>query len=296
MPQWFRFYNEAVDDRKLKKIARDAEQPFITVMGAWAMILAFANNDHDRGYMLYAEDVPMSRDDIVHELSDGIDEAAASRILFEFETMGMIAPDTEAGAYIVTRFAKRNYESDHSAERVRRHRARKKREAQQDQAEPERQGNGDANNDVTPCNGYSNAPDTETESETDPSVANATDAAAPPPKPGNGKPARPKRKKDPPPAAVERFREATNRYPNKALWSGIAEVVGEKDADLERWHKTCLAYVAVGWNPGNVKNMLTYYQRGEIPGNDGRGMQSRAGPPPPQAAAAGPYQELDDYA
>jgi hypothetical protein len=75
------------------------------------------------------------------------------------------------------------------------------------------------------------------------------------------------RKRTPPvktetPEAVEAYRRATQRYPNKATWSVISETVGE---DVARWEKTVGAYVLMGWNPANVSGMLEYFKRGEIP-------------------------------
>lgn len=64
------------------------------------------------------------------------------------------------------------------------------------------------------------------------------------------------------PEAVEAFRRATQRYPNKATWAVIAETVGE---NISRWEQTVGAYVLMGWNPANVANMLDYFKRGEIP-------------------------------
>ena len=75
-----------------------------------------------------------------------------------------------------------------------------------------------------------------------------------------------KRKKTPTPEAVRVFRENAHRYPPKAWYSKIAEVVGEDPADLELWGQIVLAYIGLGWNPGNVKNMLAYYEKREIPG------------------------------
>lgn len=67
------------------------------------------------------------------------------------------------------------------------------------------------------------------------------------------------------PLAVESFRKASHRYPDKATWQAITEGVGEAPADLERWERTVAAYVLIGWNKTNVANMLDYFRRGAIP-------------------------------
>jgi hypothetical protein len=71
----------------------------------------------------------------------------------------------------------------------------------------------------------------------------AANAGPPPPKPP---PKRAKTKaKDPPPPAVASFRASLHRFPAKPLWPGIVEVVGDDPDDLERWEKTCTAWLAI---------------------------------------------------
>lgn len=102
-------------------------------------------------------------------------------------------------------------------------------------------------------------------------------ADAPPPSP----PEQPKpkaKKKTPTPEAVKVFRENAHRYPPKAWYSKIAEAVGDDPTDLEFWGRVVLAYVGLGWNPGNVKNMLEFYGRQEIPTTKGQQGKARSGP------------------
>ena len=66
------------------------------------------------------------------------------------------------------------------------------------------------------------------------------------------------------------FRENAHRYPPKAWYTKIAETVGEKPEDLEFWGQVVLAYIGLGWNPGNVSNMLAYYEKREIPVTKGQ--------------------------
>ena len=42
--------------------------------------------------------------------------------------------------------------------------------------------------------------------------------------------------------------------------------MGEEESSLQLWEDVVFAYIGMGWNPGNVKNMLTFFEKGEIPG------------------------------
>lgn len=96
-------------------------------------------------------------------------------------------------------------------------------------------------------------------------------ATAPPSEPKS----RRKSSKAKTPEAVKVFRENAHRYPVKAWYDDIVEAVGEEPADLELWGQIVKAYVGLGWNPGNVKNMLAYYEKREIPAT--KGQQGKGG-------------------
>ena len=65
--------------------------------------------------------------------------------------------------------------------------------------------------------------------------------------------------------AVKIFRENAHRYPAKSWYEDVARAVGEKETDLEFWGQVVHAWVGMGRNPTNVKGMLDYYARREIP-------------------------------
>jgi DNA mismatch repair ATPase MutL len=90
----------------------------------------------------------------------------------------------------------------------------------------------------------------------------------------------PKAKKPPTPEAVKVFRENAHRYPPKAWYDDIVEAVGEESADLELWGQVVKAYIGLGWNPGNVKNMLAYYEKREIPATKGQQNKGNASSAP----------------
>lgn len=67
------------------------------------------------------------------------------------------------------------------------------------------------------------------------------------------------------PPAIKVFRENAHRYPAKSWYTEVDDVVGRSPPDLELWGKVVKAYVGNGWNPTNVRNMLDFFKRREIP-------------------------------
>lgn len=81
---------------------------------------------------------------------------------------------------------------------------------------------------------------------------------------------KPKRTKNPTPEAVKVFRVNAYRYPAKSWYDDVAKTVGEDPQDLERWGQVVKAWVGEGWKPTNVRGMLDFYERNEIPPGTGR--------------------------
>ena len=73
-----------------------------------------------------------------------------------------------------------------------------------------------------------------------------------------------------PPPAVTAYREVARRFPDKELWSDIAGAVGESETDLVLWREVVHGYVASGWNKLNIKAMLDYFKRREVPNINGK--------------------------
>jgi len=117
------------------------------------------------------------------------------------------------------------------------------------------------------------SPNPSPDSPEDPPTAGASAPPTPPPR----KHKQTARKSKPPlPEAVKVFQENAHRYPAKSWYTDVAETVGEESADLEFWGRVVKAYVGLGWNPTNVKNMLDFYQRREVPPGN-KGEQPHAG-------------------
>ena len=181
--QWFRFYTEAISDKKLRRIARDNNESMAHVIGVWTIVLSMASDSPERGKLLISDEVPATIDDI--------NDAAGCNVTATFQKLlvtGLVTvtvTDDGQNVYEVPAWERRQFESDSSATRVRRHRERKK--AAQN----------DAN--VTPAKRYSNAPDTDTDTDTEGDNLPFTDP--PPPAPKKSKPA----PKESNPAQAEMF-------------------------------------------------------------------------------------------
>jgi len=251
MAQWFRFYSETTTDRKIDRICRATNQNKATIIGAWSIIMALASDSPIRGAVLLTEDHPFTLEDIAAEL--GLDDELTARIVNQFIDFSMM--HQEAGIFYLTNWDKRQFASDDSTERVRRY-----RERQRTQDEHE------CNSDETLQGRDGNAPETETETETEPEAETEKRGATAPPAP----PKRSRRTKDPPPPAVQRYRSVTNLYPEKALWPGIAQVVGDDPNRLNQWEGIITSWLACGWNKRNVKGMLECLVEERIPGDGHR--------------------------
>ena len=77
------------------------------------------------------------------------------------------------------------------------------------------------------------------------------------------------KKRTPHTPAFKTFAEITGYYKITKYWrTKMAKVVGEEKADLELWAAVIKGWTGKGWFEGNVKGMLEFYTRGEIPGKD----------------------------
>jgi hypothetical protein len=85
------------------------------------------------------------------------------------------------------------------------------------------------------------------------------------PEPQPQKPTRRTRQADPPPPAVQIYREVARRYPDKSLFEAIDRAVGRDPSALDHWRNIVTHWIACGWSKINLDGMLDYFQRNEIP-------------------------------
>lgn len=128
---WFRFYVEAVNDRKLRRLPPETRWLFVACLAA-------ARQSCIPGYLLVSERDPMDVDDLMDfaymtrkQVTEGISSLLDA---------GVIDVDPDLGAWFLPSWNDRQFESDNSAERMAKHRR--------------------SDADVTP-------PETETETDTD---------------------------------------------------------------------------------------------------------------------------------
>jgi len=145
---WFRLYSEMLSDRKLARAARLAGCERATAVGVWVGMMCLASESSERGKLLLAPGVPFSGTDIAEEVGCG--EETVAGLLDAFARLEMVA--WEGDALAITHWGERQYESDKSTARVRKHRARKKQGGNVSETLPERS---------------RNAPDTDSDTDTE---------------------------------------------------------------------------------------------------------------------------------
>ena len=252
---WFRFYSDAINDRKFRRIAYETQQPVATVLGIWVIVLSIASESPVRGALLIGP-LPVNENDISMAAGCNVSETFQ-----KFCETGLVTQVD--GIWCVSAWDKRQYASDVSSDRVKAYRERVK-SGQNGQNPP----------DVTPVKRYSNVTvtpsDTDTDTDTDnkESVAYSVEVIAPqaarPTKTSNKKVRAPKA---PPPAEIALVRTITNRYPDKALWDQIITAVsGKTETDIRAAYTT---WVARGFNPTNYAWLLEWVPNG-IPAAPGR--------------------------
>ena len=112
-------YTEVLTDSKIGKVCQMTAQPLATVLGVWVALLCRANDSPERGTLLIAANYPVTIEDLAMQC--GIDIDTVEAILEKFKSLCMIVQ--EAGVYHVTNWDKRQFSSDVSTPRVRKHRA-----------------------------------------------------------------------------------------------------------------------------------------------------------------------------
>ena len=110
---WFRFYVEALHDPKLRRMTPARRW-------AWVAVLAAARSSCRPGVLLVSERQPMDDHDIADLAAMPVREVR--KALEAMEAAGMIHRG-EGGAWHVSRWADRQFESDDITERTRKHRS-----------------------------------------------------------------------------------------------------------------------------------------------------------------------------
>lgn len=146
---WFRTYVEMFSDRKIRRLSPAQRWLWTAMMGA-------ARQSPDPGRLLVAEGLPMTRAELADYAAVREREIGPALTLMEQLGMVLVEPD---GVITLPNFPKRQFESDSSSERVRKHRS--------NTADSDDVGTLQPSSKERSMNGRRNAPETETETETE---------------------------------------------------------------------------------------------------------------------------------
>lgn len=119
---WFRLYSEITRDRKIDMISREAQIPKCIVIGAFVMMMCFANESPERGVLLITNDIAYTPHDLMLEL--GLDSPTFVKINATLVRYGMIAWIDDR--CIICNWKKRQAKSDDSYKRVTKYRERQR--------------------------------------------------------------------------------------------------------------------------------------------------------------------------
>lgn len=247
---WFRFYSDAINDRKFRRIAFETQQPVATVLGIWTIVLSIASESPVRGALLIGP-LPANENDVSMAAGCNVSETFQ-----KFCETGLVTQVD--GIWCVSAWDKRQYASDASSDRVRAYRERVKNgQNPPDETLQERY----TDVSVTPPEYRVQIQSTDTEKRE--SVVSVVEGVAPQAaralKPAkSSKPA-----KAPPPPEIETVRTVTGRYPDKALWESIVTASAGKTADDVREAYT--AWVGRGFKPTNYAWLLEWVPNGIPP-------------------------------
>ena len=122
---WYRFYSEMLNDRKISFVRQVTGKPRVIIVGAWATILALANDSPIRGALLLAEDIPVTIEDLAMQTDLEVEDVQA--LVDNFQHLKML--EVVNSTFYVSNWGKRQFANDISTERVQRWRERQKEEA-----------------------------------------------------------------------------------------------------------------------------------------------------------------------
>jgi hypothetical protein len=265
---WFRAYPEAAYDPKFRVVSAQSGLPYLMVFGAWWNILCIAGSSPVRGSLYVTAMKRYSNGDVAMMLQVSNDECNA--ILKTFIDLDMLEVD-EHGGYRVKNWEKRQFVSDNSSERVKRHRKKAKR---QDGNANETLHGRYSNDDVTPPDTES---DTDTEAEEEGETAPSSSSPSPIP---DWIPETPIEAKDHP--GIQVYERVAGRVPGSRDYKTVVETV--RFLARNRSPDELVDYLAPFWlawssrktrdgrpyAAGNIAWLTEWAVNDEIPRDDGR--------------------------
>ena len=113
---WFRFYTEALSDRKLRRLRPEHRW-------LWVAVLGTARMSRTPGALYVGELDPMSAEDLADIAALPVKDVRSG--MAAFVESGMLNVDPQ-GAWVVARWNDRQFESDLSTERTQKHRSKER--------------------------------------------------------------------------------------------------------------------------------------------------------------------------
>lgn len=111
---WFRFYVESMRDPKIRRLS--PSQRWL-----WTSVLSAARESCIPGWLMVSVKTPFSCGDLADYAGMKLREVETG--LGVMDGIGLIEWDTNLGAWMVPKFSERQYESDTSTQRTRKHRS-----------------------------------------------------------------------------------------------------------------------------------------------------------------------------
>jgi hypothetical protein len=244
---WFRVYNEMLHDRKLAKAAKAAGLDKVSMIGIFVALLCIANESPVPGALYVTLHERFGNDDVTNELEiDGATWEKARDALIRYEMLEIVD-----GVFWVKNWGKRQFKSDVSTQRVRKHRQKN-----------------DGNGNETFHGRFGNAPEAEAESETEAEVNAAASAD------DLWTPETPLEAQQNPQIRI--FREVTGRLPGKRDYRTVVETIHFLAASHGDELTDYLAPYWLAWSgrktqtgrpydPGNIAWLTEWAVNGEIP-------------------------------
>lgn len=111
---WFRWYCETMGDLKLRRLPPDQRW-------VWAGVLSLARSSPIAGHLMLSDSVAATIEDVAEYC--GVPVKTARQAVDAFTAMGMLTVEPSLGCLMAPKFAERQYESDDSNARSKRHRS-----------------------------------------------------------------------------------------------------------------------------------------------------------------------------
>jgi hypothetical protein len=225
---WFRYYSETTYDEKFDYVAEITQLPKMLIIGTWDTLLSLANRSPVRGELRLTEKIWHST--VTLQKVTQLDTVTLTKIIDALFEIEVLSHAKENGHLIIANWGKRQFASDSSAERVRKHREKKRLETLQKQ--------------------NSNAPDTDTDIDTD-----IKDSPPPAEKPKRKRKPRDERLDHP---AVIAYKKNARLNVPVIMRDDVIDTI----TDANKWAGIIKEWIGYGFKPTNIKGMLDVYKKG----------------------------------